>query len=312
LVRRMVAGIPTNQLNRIFIEITPQVAAATHDIVGVIHELLSARARRWPDDETIRAAVKNQPFYKIQRPAQRQFVLRRLAEDLGEFEPDWSLNSNTQVEHIMPQTLSQQWLSYLIKHGDDAPTQMHSDLVDVIGNLTLTVYNQSLSQKPYDEKRTALTSMAGEPLTLTKMAYNAEVWNREAILKRCEELGERIIKLWQGPVHADAAALEWLDLFALVSAIPEGSWTDFATLAQVVDVDALMLQQRVYQDRPHGGHRLLLNDGKIDPNAPWGSPASPFESILVQENVLVSVGAAAADPGAFLDASALELLRDTE
>ena len=194
LVRRMVANIPTNQLNRIFIEITPQVAAAT-DVAATIRNLLSVRARRWPDDDAIRTAVKTQSFYQIQRPAQRQFVLRRLAEELGEFEPDWARNPNTEIEHIMPQTLTPEWLSYLMNAGESDPTRLHTELVDTIGNLTLTVHNQSLSQKLYEDKRAALASLAGEPLVLTKRAYEADAWTAEAIASRSAELGELIIRL---------------------------------------------------------------------------------------------------------------------
>ena len=59
-------------------------------------------------------------------------------------------------------------------------------------------------------------------------------------------------------------------------------------------MDPLTLQARIYSERPHGGHRVLMKGGRVDANAPWSTPATSFESLLVQEGVLVSLGANAA------------------
>ena len=108
LVRRLLLRIPTNNLNRIFSEL-PASLPAEGDVADALRQALSIRGRYWPTDEDIKARITSEEFYKAQRPAQRQFVLRRLEEALPhEVPPNWAAATLT-IEHVMPQTLTNEW-----------------------------------------------------------------------------------------------------------------------------------------------------------------------------------------------------------
>ena len=112
LVRRLLLKIPTNNLNRIISEI-PSALPAKGSVTEAVRAALSAAGRYWPTDEDVRARITSEDFYRAQRPPQRQFVLRRLEEALPhEVLPDWS-EANLTLEHVMPQTLTEDWFGYL-------------------------------------------------------------------------------------------------------------------------------------------------------------------------------------------------------
>ena len=72
-----------------------------------------------------------------------------------------------------------------------------SSLVHTLGNLTLTGYNSTMSNKPFEVK--------GEQLHKSGLAMNQEIalesrWGRAEIHARASQLAQRIAKTWPGPV----------------------------------------------------------------------------------------------------------------
>lgn len=101
--------------------------------------------------------------------------------------------SKVQIEHIMPQTLTQQWIGVL---GSDAKS-MHERLLHTIGNLTLTRYNQELAQKSFLDER---KEYAKSGYQLTKaVAQMQPIWNENQIITRAKLLAERAKEIWIGP-----------------------------------------------------------------------------------------------------------------
>ena len=62
-----------------------------------------------------------------------------------------------------------------------------------IGNLTLSGYNQELSNKSYIEKRGELIK---SNLELNRYFQKIHKWDEEEIIKRGNKLAERIAKIW--------------------------------------------------------------------------------------------------------------------
>ena len=56
------------------------------------------------------------------------------------------------VEHVLPQTLSEEWREHLSNLGQD-PDEVHQSLVHTLGNLTLTAFNGTLSNNPFERKQ---------------------------------------------------------------------------------------------------------------------------------------------------------------
>ena len=73
-------------------------------------------------------------------------MLRQLERSYGHNEmPD---PNAAQIEHILPQTLSDEWKEDL---GPEAE-RIHQEWADRLGNLTLTGYNQGLSNNRFSTK----------------------------------------------------------------------------------------------------------------------------------------------------------------
>lgn len=92
----------------------------------------------------------------------------------------------------MPQTLTPEWYEML---GSDA-SQVHSEWLHTIGNLTLTGYNPELSNRPYAEKRTVF---AGSHFDLNRHFGDYERWNSFEIEGRATTLFKIAIRLWPRP-----------------------------------------------------------------------------------------------------------------
>ena len=141
LVRRAFASIPTNQLNRLFLRLAHQLPDSMSMVDGVRH-VLSEPSRRWPTDAEFRDAIMTYPIFTDSRPNQRRLILESVEESFSHKERiDFS---NLSVEHVMPQTLTEQWRSDLKVDAEE----VHRQYLHVLGNLTLTGYNPELSNSP--------------------------------------------------------------------------------------------------------------------------------------------------------------------
>lgn len=100
--------------------------------------------------------------------------------------------TNAQVEHIMPQTLSDAWRSAL---GEDSE-RIHRAWLHTPGNLTLTGYNAELQNKPFAEKR---QEYHDSNIVMTRRLADLETWGEEEIRQRGEAMAQIAAKLWTGP-----------------------------------------------------------------------------------------------------------------
>jgi hypothetical protein len=314
LVRRLLLRIPTNNLNRIFSEL-PAALPADGPIADALQLALAAPGRYWPTDEEIKTRVLSEEFYRAQRPAQRQFVLRRLEEALPhEVPPDWSA-ANLTLEHIMPQTLTDEWFESLAEQENqrppnerEPPLELHTRLLHTLGNISLTAYNPELGAKPFAEKK-ELMFQAG-PLELNRQILEAPAWGRDEIEARSRELAELAIALWPGP-GAGAAGAGAVDAWALVeaalTALPAGFWTTYAELSELSNIPAVEVRARLSANPPNTAvRRIMTAGGRIDAVAPWATEnLAAYRQQLVAEGVLATADANEALPDAKVTAAEL-------
>ena len=151
LVRRHLAGVPTNALNRLFVQFVGQLPQDEGFPQAMRHEL-SRQRRYWPSDDQLREAIRTRPFYLSGRGPQRKVILERIEQSYGHREQvDFAISDLT-IEHVMPQALSQEWRTHLASLGQD-PDEVHQSLVHTLGNLSLTAFNGRLSNNPFERKR---------------------------------------------------------------------------------------------------------------------------------------------------------------
>ena len=79
-------------------------------------------------------------------------ILERLERSFGHPEVVDFQEVELQIEHVMPQTLSPEWREHLESLGQD-PDRVHDELVHTLGNLTLTAFNGTLSNNPFERKQ---------------------------------------------------------------------------------------------------------------------------------------------------------------
>ncbi|MGM0915330.1 MAG: GmrSD restriction endonuclease domain-containing protein [Pseudomonadota bacterium] len=199
--RRAVCGIPTNSLNRTFARFTHTLRKDRYlESVKAAFMLLPSY-RRFPSNSEFQAALRERDLYHFRN---LRYWLRRL-ENHGRKET--VLIDEFTVEHVMPQNpeLSREWQEAL---GQDWHSVQETYL-HTLGNLTLTAYNSSYSDKPFREKRDAKDKsnkpigFAHSPLHLNSDLRYLEAWDQDAILKRATRLSESALSVWQAPSLSD-------------------------------------------------------------------------------------------------------------
>ena len=157
-------------------------------------------AKGFPKDARFKEQLLSFPLYGRRYT---KSILTQIEESLGHKEP--VILKNTEIEHIMPQTLNHDWVEEL---GPDADT-VHERLLNTIGNLTLTGYNGPLSNKPFAVKK---ETYADSNITLTKDIVKYEHWDESSILHRAETLIELVVKIWKEPETIDSTISETINL----------------------------------------------------------------------------------------------------
>ena len=190
IVRRMVAGVPSNSLAGTFISLckTKPVTESPSSWLSAAFDR-ERKNRRWPTDAEFLERWLKASIYGSHVC---QVVLERIEEHFGHQEP--VTFTNVTVEHVLPQTLTPQWEQEL---GDDAIAK-HSEWLHTIGNLTLTGYNSELSNNKYSEKRRLFASSHFE---LNRFFSNSDTWGAAEIRQRAESLFETAKELWPRPAR---------------------------------------------------------------------------------------------------------------
>lgn len=307
LVRRMLVGTPTNNLNRIFTTLVGQVASFDEPgIVDALHRFLSEPGKYWPTDAELREKAETATFAAFQRVTQRYFVLRRLEEHRAQDGYiDWT-SANFTLEHFMPQKLNAQWSTYLRESGVKDVEQVHRELVDTIGNCTLTSLNQRLSNSFLDRKQEILS---GSTLHLnTEIAESAD-WLPENIRPRSRRLIDDAIEIWEGPLAtvSDSSAPDLSAVEAALAALTGAEWTSAHALAEACEVSYDDVVAYLDEARPIEHQRVLNDDGVPDPRRAWvrDEGLTAIGEHLVALGVLSSTLDLTADKSLFVDGTAI-------
>jgi uncharacterized protein with ParB-like and HNH nuclease domain/alkylated DNA nucleotide flippase Atl1 len=278
LVRRQLAGIPTNALNRLFVQFVGQLPQDAK-FPQALRQELSRPRRYWPSDEQLREAIRARPFYFSGRGPQRKLILERLEQSYEHPEQIDFGNSDLTIEHILPQTLSEEWREHLAGLGQD-PDEVHQTLVHTLGNLTLTAFNGVLSNNPFVRKQQIY---GASHLELNRELKDKHAWGRDEVLARADELADHAIRIWPGPVPGltePPAGFDWKRINAAIVAIPRGRWTTYGDLAQLCGTAAMPVGQHIASTP--GLDKQLGQDAVAQHAATPQQPADDGEDWLVK------------------------------
>jgi uncharacterized protein with ParB-like and HNH nuclease domain len=187
VVRRAVCGVPTNPLNKLFIQLAKNFPDTNYFFW--LQRLLSSATGngRFPKDAEFASAFMTQPQYGR---GTTRFILCRLEKH---FKHKESVDLSTAtIEHILPQTLNQEWRNEL---GLE-PDKIHATFVDTFGNLTLTGYNSELGNLPFSQKKVKL---GNTHIELNRWILEQTNWRAIEIERRAEELLVLAKNIWMYP-----------------------------------------------------------------------------------------------------------------
>ncbi len=185
LFRLKVCQLPTNGLNRMVIALCDK-AKAVGDYRARLVSLLNAS---FPDDKKFADSLMNVNLYSLRNNLVK-LALVVLEESRTKETIDFD---DAQVEHIMPQRLNNDWRIELPNAN-----RINEEMGGVIGNLTLTKYNQEMGNKVYSEKKEVYQT---SNVSLTReIAAEYPTWNKESIVKRTEQLAQELISIFPRPV----------------------------------------------------------------------------------------------------------------
>lgn len=281
LIRRLLVGVSTKNLNRIFIQVVGQLRQTDPPLLDAVRYQLSTERKFWASDDEIRLAAASRPFYYYGRAEQRRIVLERLEESYGHKELAELSALSLSVEHILPQSLSAEWITELTEAGDDADA-VHRELVHTLGNLTLSAYNSELSNLPFERKQ----QIYGDShLSLNKDLVERPRWGREEIIARAAELAERAISIWPAPVPGVAdepLGFDWTRMHAALAAIPDGRWTTYGDLAVLAGTAAQAVGNHIVANPSLlKAYRVLTSDGRVSEGFKWSDPSDTRDPIEV-------------------------------
>ena len=201
LFRRAACDVATNSLNKFFSSVIARLATVRED-GGDIREAFEAillgeegTARRMPSDAEFERALRTRDCYAFKRGF---YLLTTLENSYHTKDPlDFTGGAFT-IERIMPQNAlaSAEWRETL---GPDCES-IHEELVNTLGNLTLTAYNPELSDASFAEKKAHLKGgFDKDYLVISKELHEVEAWGEGAIRKRAARLAARALEVWPRP-----------------------------------------------------------------------------------------------------------------
>lgn len=143
---------------------------------------------RFPDDEEFRKTLEERDIYG----KRVCFDLLDRLENHGTKEP--TDTSKYTIEHVMPQNdrLRVEWKEMLGSQWREVQRQW----VDRLGNLTLTGYNSTYSDRPFEEKKTIPGGFKDSSVRLNRFISEQPQWTPAEMERRGKELAGRALLIW--------------------------------------------------------------------------------------------------------------------
>ena len=193
LVRRTICGVPTNTLRSFMLTLYRRIfkVEANYDryYEAVYAFLTSVRSNdylRSPED--VKQELVTAPLYRNTKFA--TYLLYRIEN--GRYPNAYSetvVANSTTVEHIMPQTLTDEWEQMLTTEEHSAE-EIHKMYVDTLGNLSLSSRekNSVMSNESFDKKLTVLKTDGSKFNVLNKDVVLLSQFTEKELLDREKRL----------------------------------------------------------------------------------------------------------------------------
>ena len=186
LVRRSVLGMQTRGYWAVFARITHSIT--DEDPLGSLLVALARQNYRFPADDEFMSALQESDLYRLRIC---WHILSQL-ENAGQNEP--SPVSEYSIEHVMPQYIDSvpEWRDML---GQDWE-EVHRKWLHRLGNLTLTAYNSTYSNRPFQEKKTVKGGFEQSAVRLNRFVAQRTNWTASELEERGRVLAHRALEIW--------------------------------------------------------------------------------------------------------------------
>lgn len=194
--RRFVVGIPTNALNKVFMTLYEKIDKEDY-LESIQRNILRRKGgHRMPQDIELIENLKHKDFYNI-KSKNRLYLLSRLENFNNSEVVKIDGNSDITIEHIFPQTPSQDWKSKL---SESEVKEIKEEYLHTLGNLTLSGNNGSLGNKGFISKRDLPEKgYRDSRLWLNKYLSEIEVWDKSTLEDRFSILAGKCLDVWSYP-----------------------------------------------------------------------------------------------------------------
>jgi uncharacterized protein with ParB-like and HNH nuclease domain len=200
-IRRHLTDYPaTNKLDQIFLDLIGEISKKPYDFEVIKKELMIKE--RYKNDEEFKYLLINGDLYTVNTGATR-CLLTKLEKSMRTKENEvdfWSLTDAGKliwsIEHILPQNPDAKSNWSQIFTDDDKKNNVHR-----LGNLTLTCYNSTLSNKAFEAKSLVKDTnendigLKSSNVKINNFLENIDSWDKSCIDKRSELLADSIIAL---------------------------------------------------------------------------------------------------------------------
>lgn len=200
LVRRTICGVPTHSLRGFMLNLYNRVFKIKenkeryYESVYAFLTQLETRDRLRGIDE-VYDSLQNAEIYKNVKFA--TYLLYKIEN--GRYPnayKEFTLANSVSVEHIIPQTLTDEWIVIL---GEDAE-DIHKQYLNTIGNLSLSSRSKNtiMSNESFVTKRDILLSAGSKFIELNKdITKDQTTFGKDEIIKRFERLAEIVCSKYE-------------------------------------------------------------------------------------------------------------------
>ena len=200
---------PTRDLTRLFMQFIEELEQNeyTNDAIytALREKLIGSTASDEVFEEKLRGAVYSENL------GVTRFVLCALAQKGMTVETQvdlWRMNNNNQyiwtIEHIFPQgqNIPSHWVQMVADGDTDRAREIQALYVHTLGNLTITGYNSTLSNRPFEDKKNHKDSNGNyigyrNGLNLNADVRDKEMWTLDIIKKRTDRLVKETLDIFK-------------------------------------------------------------------------------------------------------------------
>ena len=193
LIRRALCSSDASGLNRYFPQLLRSVLTAfekNRDILTItrVHLINYNRGKilAMPTDDQLRKQLREVNAYSL-------MCIRSVLDRIEHFNSHARVDlSGLNIEHIMPQHPNTWWK----ENSGMAAEDEYAEYVNLIGNLTLCAEydNSRMGNEDFAYKKKVLAKTSH--IRLNEKILKKKTWDKESILKRCDELAETIIRIY--------------------------------------------------------------------------------------------------------------------